>query len=228
MVTNMAQNKFSKLRVTAGSARGTKLVLSPAVRPMPSRMKQALFNMLGSHIRNAVILDLFAGSGSLGIEALSRGARSAVLVEKNRRLRPAIETNVENAGVAEKCSVMFTDAYRICDLLSPDTDPFNIIFMDPPYLQSENKFYRRKLGMMLAGMAQRGISDPAAVIALHVRASTAEADDLPPELEVIDSRRYGSGLLIICRLKKTLAHNHNPLVELTGMAEEEDPECRIS
>lgn len=228
MVTNIARKNLSKLRVTAGTARGTRLLISPAVRPMPSRMKQALFNLLGGRIRDAAVLDLFAGTGSIGIEAVSRGARSAVLVEKDRELRPVIETNIKKAGVEDECSVLSADAYRICGALSSNTGPFSIIFLDPPYLQSEDESCRQEMWKMLAGLAQRGIAAPEAVIVLHVRASAAGPDNLPPELEVTDFRHYGTGSLIICRLKKTLAPDCKTLVESTGRVEEEDPECRIS
>lgn len=180
---------------------------------MPSRMKQALFNILGDRIREAVVLDLFAGTGSLGLEAASRGARRVTMIEKNRKPYAVMETNTNKTHLREKCSVVLADAYRSCDVLSENADPFNIVFLDPPYAQSEDQSCKRKLAGMLTGLAQTGTVDSTSVIVLHVRAAEAAPDNLLPPLELIDFRRYGTGALIICRLKKTLAVSPDTMIE---------------
>lgn len=217
----MVQKRRPALSVTAGSARGTRLSLPPEVRPMASRMKQALFNILADRLPGAAVLDLFAGTGSLGIEAVSRGARSATLVEKNRKYCGTIKANLKKARAEEKCLVLSADAYRVGGTLPRGTGPFSIIFLDPPYAQSEDKASRRRLLRMLAGLGRDGIIDPAAVIVLHVRAGAVTLEDVAPELEAVDSRCYGSGALIICRLKKTFAATWGPVVQLPGVEEED-------
>ena len=181
---------------------------------MPSRMKHALFNVLGDRVRGAAVLDLFAGTGSLGLEAASRGARCVIMVEKNREPCDVMETNADKTHLREKCSILLADAYRVRDVLPKDAGPFSIVFLDPPYAQSEDPACRQKLVEMLAGLERVGAMDDTAVIVLHVRAAAVGPDDLPPALKTADLRRYGTGAVMICHLKKTLADGRDAMVEL--------------
>ncbi len=119
------------MRVIAGSAGGINLdVPKKGVRPTMDRVKAAIFSSLGELVIGARILDLFGGSGGLGIEALSRGAASAVFVDSDRRSVETIERNLTRAGV--KGTVYCRDVF---DFLRPNRseDSFEIIFADPPY-----------------------------------------------------------------------------------------------
>ena len=117
------------MRVIAGSAGGLQLkVPRSGVRPTMDRVKAAIFSSLSERVIGARVLDLFAGSGGLGIEALSRGAISAVFVESNRNAARAIERNLEIAGVSGR--VQMRDVF---DFLKCQTGTFDIIFADPPY-----------------------------------------------------------------------------------------------
>ncbi len=209
----MTRNIRSQLRIISGSAKGTNLTLCPGIRPMPSRMKHALFNILGDRLHGAAVLDLFAGTGSLGLEAASRGARCVIMVEKNRESCAVMETNAEKTHLREKCSILPADAYRACDILPRDAGPFNIVFLDPPYAQSEDQACRQRLVELLTSLARVGAMDGAAAIVLHVRAAAVGPGDLPLELETVHLRRYGTGAVMICRLKKTLADVSDPVVE---------------
>ena len=102
------------MRVIAGTARGRPLVAPRGAhtRPITDRVKETLFGILGDRVLDARFLDLFAGSGSVGIEALSRGAASCDFVEHDRRAVAAIRENLERAGVAELASVHATDVMR--------------------------------------------------------------------------------------------------------------------
>ncbi len=182
---------------------------------MPSRRKQALFNILGDRIRETIVLDLFAGTGSLGIEALSRGAASAVLVERDRGLCDVIRSNASRTGLLDRCRVIQADAYRL-DLLEQGTGPFGTVFLDPPYVQSEDPSSMRKLGAVLGRLARSGIIEPHAVAALHVRVCGDHPGDLPAALEVTESRTYGTGLLIMCRLKADTEILRNSACNGTG------------
>lgn len=117
------------MRVIAGSAGGVKLkVPRQGVRPTMDRVKAAIFSSLGQRVLRARVLDLFAGAGGLGIEALSRGAVSALFVESDRRAAAVIEDNAAKAGVAAKVRVQ-----DVFEFLRNASGEFDIIFADPPY-----------------------------------------------------------------------------------------------
>ena len=123
------------MRVIAGSARS--LVLATVegfdVRPTTDRIKETLFNMLQPHIPGCRFLDIFAGSGAIGIEALSRGASEAVFIEQNRTAVKCIKYNLEHTKLADEAKVIATDFLAGLEQLKLEKKPFDIIFMDPPY-----------------------------------------------------------------------------------------------
>ena len=120
------------MRVITGSAKGKRLV-TPAgldVRPTPDRVKEGLFSALHFDIEGRRVLDLFAGSGQLSIESLSRGALSAVLVDNSANSVKAIKSNIEACGFSDKAKIVGTDYSAFCAMSS---DTFDIVFLDPPY-----------------------------------------------------------------------------------------------
>ena len=124
------------MRITGGSARGINLTTGKAkqVRPATDRMREAVFSSLGDRIHSARFLDLFAGAGTYGLEALSRGAGSGLFVEKNAAATQALEENLR--GVCKSMGIRPVEAAKIMrrDVLRFQTrDLFGIIFMDPPY-----------------------------------------------------------------------------------------------
>jgi 16S rRNA (guanine(966)-N(2))-methyltransferase RsmD len=121
------------MRVIAGTARGRPLVAPRGAhtRPITDRVKETLFGILGDRVIGARALDLYAGSGSVGIEALSRGAASCDFVEHDRRAVAAIRENLQRAGVAEDASVHAMDVMHYLD--HAGDDPFGLVFADPPY-----------------------------------------------------------------------------------------------
>lgn len=102
-------------------------------RPTTDRVKENLFNILAPYIEDSKILDLFAGSGSLGIEALSRGAQSAVFSDQNEKCAEIIKNNLENTKLFEKAQIFLGEAELILKKLSQHSKKFDIIFLDPPY-----------------------------------------------------------------------------------------------
>jgi 16S rRNA (guanine966-N2)-methyltransferase len=118
------------VRIIAGSWRGRRLTFPHGtdVRPTPDRVRETLFNWLREHVEGARCLDLYAGTGALGLEALSRGAREAVLVERDRALAAALDTNVRMLGANAQIIVAAAERF-----LAQATDPFDIVFLDPPY-----------------------------------------------------------------------------------------------
>ena len=124
-------------RVIAGSARGVRLSApGSGTRPLTDRVKQTLFGILDPDLADAHVLDLFAGSGSGGIEALSRGAARAVFVERDPGACQVIATNLARAGVAQRARVVRADVVAWLDRepeRGPGTDAFDIALVDPPY-----------------------------------------------------------------------------------------------
>lgn len=123
------------MRVIAGSARGRRLKSVPGTntRPTTDRVKENLFNILGSAVNNAAFLDLFAGNGGVGIEALSRGARSAVFIDKSRTCTKMIRTNLEIVGFLDRAQVYTNDVLQALGILGRKGQQFDLIFLDPPY-----------------------------------------------------------------------------------------------
>ncbi len=122
------------MRVIAGEARGVRLApVPPGVRPTADRVRESVFNALGQFFDGGAVLDLYAGTGALGIEALSRGLRRAVFVEKDRRAAATIRENLRRARLSDRAEVVVGDAGRALDALSRRGQVFNLIFLDPPY-----------------------------------------------------------------------------------------------
>ena len=119
-------------RIIAGELGGRRLVV-PAdrrVRPTADRVREAWLSIVGPEVAGAAVVDLFAGSGALGLEALSRGATSATLVEMNRASLAAIRTNVAALGVADRVEIVRRDVFRFLD---ENERVFDLAFADPPY-----------------------------------------------------------------------------------------------
>ena len=131
------------MRVITGSAKGLKLKTLPGVetRPTTDRIKETLFNMISDSVVEARFLDLFSGSGAIGIEALSRGAKEAVFVENNRKAVNIIRENLQHTKLLEKSKIITQDVLTAINILDSQ-DSFDVIFMDPPY---ENHVERKVL-----------------------------------------------------------------------------------
>jgi len=125
------------MRITGGIFKGRQIKTIPgqATRPTADKVKQAIFNILMHDIEDAYVLDLFAGTGALGIEALSRGARKAVFVDNGFKQASAIRNNLKTLELVEM--VLEKKCEAACEMLHMDDEKFDLIFADPPY-----KYYR--------------------------------------------------------------------------------------
>ncbi len=122
------------MRIIAGRARGTRLAPVPrGVRPTSDRVRESVFNALGQFFDGGDVLDLYAGTGALGIEALSRGCERAVFVERDARAVAVIWENLRRARLAGRAEVVRDDVGRALDRMLTDRRVFNLIFADPPY-----------------------------------------------------------------------------------------------
>ena len=123
----------NRIRIIGGTHRGRRLAFPDAagLRPTPDRVRETLFNWLMPHLPGARCLDLFAGSGALGLEAVSRGAREVVLMDANPVVVKSLQENLRLLGETERARVIRSDALAF---LRKETDaPFDIVFLDPPY-----------------------------------------------------------------------------------------------
>ena len=123
------------MRIVAGEHRSRRLVVPAgrAVRPTSDRAREALYASLGRHVVGARVLDLFAGSGALGLEALSRGAASCLFVERDAAALDAIRANVAALGEGERATVRKGDALRVLRTLAEAGERFDLVLADPPY-----------------------------------------------------------------------------------------------
>jgi 16S rRNA (guanine966-N2)-methyltransferase len=139
-------------RVVAGTLRGRRLLALPravtGVRPSSSRVRSAIFDRLQAEVVGARVLDLFAGSGALAIEALSRGAAHATLVERARPLWPFLDRQIAALGLEDRARIVRADARRFLTS-TPSEAPFDLVLVDPPYAEIE--LYAAVLDALVAG-----------------------------------------------------------------------------
>ena len=175
------------VRVVAGTARGRRLAVpaGQATRPTSDRVREAVFNALASldAIDGADVLDPFAGSGALAIEALSRGAARATLIESDRSARAIIEANLASCGLAEQASVVAGDALAH---LARTADQYDLVLLDPPYR------YAGWADLQRAVLAQLA---PDGVIVIE---SDQPVEVVPP-LSVVREKRYGGTVVLFTR-----------------------------
>jgi 16S rRNA (guanine966-N2)-methyltransferase len=177
------------MRVVAGAARGRRLVTpaGTAVRPTADRVKEALFSSLSQRVASASVLDVFAGSGALGLEALSRGARGVTFIEQDRRALEAIRTNIATVALPGS-TVIAGEAQRVLAGASALAGaPFDLVLLDPPYALDEET-----LAALLTDIAAR--MAPGATVVVE-RATQAPRPAWPDTLVPVEPRRYGSTTL---------------------------------
>jgi 16S rRNA (guanine966-N2)-methyltransferase len=172
------------VRIIAGAHKGRRLVAPPGrgTRPTSDRVREALFSILGARVEDARVLDLFAGSGALGIEALSRGAAAATFVESDAAAVRAIRANL---GAIDGGEVVRRDVRAFLRTARDDGRQYDLVFLDPPYRQAET--LGRTLGEAVAAvLAPGGIA-----VSESDRRAPLVLDPLIPD----DERRYGDTLI---------------------------------
>jgi len=189
-------NEGQDVRVIAGTAGGRRLVTPTGLgtRPTSDRVKEALFSALGSMrggLQDAVVLDLYAGSGSLAVEALSRGAAQAVLVENDAAALQAIRQNLETAGVSDRATIVRADAAKYCQ--APErfgaVHAFDLVLLDPPYEEPQEGLFQRLVDLRAAGALS-----PEACVAIE-RDRRADDPDPPGWLARERVRTYGDTMV---------------------------------
>jgi 16S rRNA (guanine(966)-N(2))-methyltransferase RsmD len=177
------------LRISAGEAKGRRIQLPKggAVRPTQDRVREAVFNALGDRVVGARVLDLFAGAGTLGIEALSRGADRVVFVERDPRTAEVLRGNLVASGFAGRAEVWRSDALRAVRLLGERGESFDLAFCDPPYGAGW-------VDRALAALARSRVVSPAGVVV--VEAGHRDTVEAPAEFRVMRRRTYGDTLVV--------------------------------
>jgi len=184
------------MRVIAGSARRRNLVCPSGnrTRPTTDRIKETLFNILQQEVPGCRFLDLFSGSGGIGIEALSRGAREAVFVERDREAVSCIKTNIKNTGFEDRTRVMAMDVLQALRRLEQLGTPFDLVFLDPPY----KKGFEEQVMPFLA--ASRLVKDGSLIV---LETTLARGEELSGERFLADDKRI---VLERCKDYKTNSH----------------------
>src|SRR6266550_7976625 len=194
------------MRVVTGEAKGRKLKgpKAPGTRPIIGRVKQALFNILSYRVEDARFLDLFAGTGSVGIEALSRGAASATFIELNSKMLDLLRENLRITGLADRAETLHTDAFKFLQAHASAGVPasntkreYDIIYVAPPQYQ---EMAARALGMLDSSplVSRTGL----VVVPIHPNERAGIAAMPLTRLALTDERRYGSTLLMFYTKKE--------------------------
>ena len=175
------------LKITGGELRGRAVKAPPGLgtRPTAAKMRQALFNILGPSVQGARVADLFAGSGTLGLEALSRGAARCLFVEKNPAVARLIKANLETLGLTEQGRVLFAGLAAAAPALEAQ-GPFDLVLADPPY-------NRGQVAQVLTLVAEHKLLAPGG--RLIVEHAPSERPEAPAGLIASDLRRYGQSEL---------------------------------
>ncbi len=179
---------MSGIRVISGSARGRRLkqVSGTGTRPISDRVKEALFNIIGLEVRDAIVLDLFGGTGSVGIEALSRGAAWAVFLDTSRRAIATIRANLSVTGFFERSEVLQTDALTYLE--RPPRTGFDYIYIAPPQYQGLWAAALQRIDNIPSWLN----SDGWAIVQIH----PSEFYEMElNQLTLFDRRRYGNTML---------------------------------
>jgi 16S rRNA (guanine966-N2)-methyltransferase len=182
------------MRIISGHRRGHKIdgpKASNGTRPTSDMVRESLFNILRELVVDRLVIDLFAGTGALGLEALSRGARQAIFVERDRENVALIHRNIATLRYQDRAGVRHADAYRWARSYAPADDAPVVVFLDPPYREYE--IHAKYLNRMLAGLV--GKLPAGSVIVLE---SGRTLDDrILPDFDAWDIRRYGGTQLAL-------------------------------
>jgi len=177
------------VRIVAGSAKGTRLASVPAgTRPVSDRAREGVFSSLGGCVEGAAVLDLFAGTGAMGIEALSRGAASAVFVESAPAAVRAIEENLRRTHLEDRATVLRADGARA---IRGQGGQFDLLVVDPPYETSAEA-----LGRVLDDIAGQGLTAPSARV-IVTRPTRNPTLVIPLHWLAIRRLAYGDALILV-------------------------------
>ena len=180
------------MRVITGSARGRRLgdLKGMETRPTTDKVKESIFNCIQFDVEDARVLDLFAGTGALALESVSRGAREAVLIDSDRAACESIRKNIASVRMEERCRLVQRDYRAAMELLSREGLRFDVVFIDPPY-RMENT------GEMCAELYDRGLLARDFLLVVEHRRGCAPL--LDRRFDAFDLRSYGDTQITFAR-----------------------------
>ena len=184
------------MRIISGSARGTKLYTleGQATRPTLDRVKESLFNIIQNQIQDSIFLDLFSGSGAIGLEAASRGAKKTILCDKSKDAITVIKKNIEKTHLSEKVELYNLD-YELL-LKTKIKEKIDIVYIDPPY---DSDFVIKSLKNIID---KELVKDDSTII-IETDDEQRILDDLKEmKVEITDKRKYGRAILIFLKVRK--------------------------
>ena len=182
------------MQVISGKYRGRKLISldTEATKPTLTRIKGSAFDTIQDCVNDCIFLDLFAGSGSIGIEALSRGANRAYFIDNNPEARKIIEKNLKNIS-QENFVIIIDDCFNALDILAQKGVTFDVVYLDPPY---KSDLYQPCLNML----ADKNMLSIGAVICME-QLSKNSLQDIPECYTILKSKEYGDKNLTILEYK---------------------------
>ena len=183
------------MRIISGTARGTKLYTLDGMntRPTLDRVKEPLFNIINFNLEDAVVLDLFAGSGALGLEAISRGARKAFFCEKNKEASVVVEKNIEKTKFNDKAILIKADFEKAIMQIQKQNEKIDVVFIDPPY---KTDFVKRSIDALLCSE----ILNDDFIIIVETDEPNRILDDIKNiDINVYDTRKYGRVSLLFLK-----------------------------
>ena len=191
------------MRIIAGKKRGMNL-LGPKTfdtRPITDRVKESLFSVLYKYdiIENGIIADIFCGTGSMGLEALSRGAAAVTFVEINQKVIDILKRNIEKAGFIAESKVIRANALKIAAPVAPDGSKYDLVFIDPPYEMTRNVSANSPTANILNLLCDQLKENAIAVVRTHRRTNLLAQYG---SLSIIDRRQWGTMAITLLQLNK--------------------------
>jgi len=186
------------MRIIAGTKRGMRL-LSPktqASRPITDRVKQSLFDVLQNYnlLADARVADLFCGVGSLGLEALSRGAAFVSFVEKNAEVIEVLERNISKAGFSRQSQVVRASAFKVGAPVGPVGEGYDLVFVDPPYASTREAGEISSLADLLQVLEKQMV--PRGIVVVRTHRDVALLDEYGA-FHAVDRRRWGTMAVVL-------------------------------
>ncbi len=196
------------MRIISGKAKGVQLsaLNSKQTRPILDRAKESMFSILGNSVLDSVVLDLFAGTGSLGIEALSRGAKRCLFVENSANAIKVIKKNLRDANLLKRTVVLKINVFRLLDFIKNKDIKFDLILVAPPYrLLDIDCGDRKRIFSLLEAFVSKQIINEKGIIVLQHHKKQKIIQECFIQLKVINERTYSNTQLTF--LKANVASN---------------------
>ena len=191
------------MRIISGKAKGVRLsaLSSKKTRPILDRAKESMFSILGNSVPDSIVLDLFAGTGSLGIEALSRGAKRCLFADNSTNAIKVIKKNLRDANLSKRTVVLKINVFRLLDFIKNKDIEFDIILVAPPYkLLDVDCGDRKRIFSLLEAFVSKQIINEKGIIVLQHHKKQKIIQECFKQLNVIDERQYSNTQLTFLKV----------------------------